>query len=180
MRPFLADCPNHQDPSITPLRAVFRLSRPTFSEATEPRPFWYGCEVRELKGLRGARRRAGLKELRSGEMNRDRTIRFGTPPHFSSRRLQDLRCSAADARPSRPNVQTLTNATENATTSKLAPSRAGGFVPWLLVAVPPRCPARPLSGGVRPLGQRTSAFPRFRRLRPQQQTWRPGGLEGSG
>jgi hypothetical protein len=26
-----------------PLRAVFRLSRPTFSEATEPRPFWYGC-----------------------------------------------------------------------------------------------------------------------------------------
>ena len=26
MRPFLANCPNHQDPSIAPLRAVFRLS----------------------------------------------------------------------------------------------------------------------------------------------------------
>ena len=26
-----------------PFWAVFRLSRPTFSDATEPRPFWYGC-----------------------------------------------------------------------------------------------------------------------------------------
>ena len=30
-------------------------------------------------------------------MSRDRIVRFGTPPRFSSRRLQDLRCSAADA-----------------------------------------------------------------------------------
>ena len=29
-------------------------------------------------------------------MSRNRTARFGTPPHFSSRRLQGLRCSAAD------------------------------------------------------------------------------------
>ena len=28
---------------LGPFRAVFRLSRPTFSDATEPRPFWYGC-----------------------------------------------------------------------------------------------------------------------------------------
>ena len=43
MRPFLANCPNHGDRLEGPLRAVFRLSRPTFSDATEPRPFWYGC-----------------------------------------------------------------------------------------------------------------------------------------
>jgi hypothetical protein len=44
---------------------------------------------------------------------------------------------------------------------------------------PPRCPARPLLGGVRPLEPRMSAFPRFRRLHPEQQTWRPGGLKDS-
>ena len=44
---------------------------------------------------------------------------------------------------------------------------------------PRRCPARPLSDGVRPLERCMSAFPRFRQLHPQQQTWRPGGLEGS-
>ena len=43
MRPFLANCPNHGGRPPGPLRAVFRLSRPTFSDATEPRPFWYGC-----------------------------------------------------------------------------------------------------------------------------------------
>jgi hypothetical protein len=43
LRPFLTNCPNHEDRLEGPLRAVFRLSRLTFSEATEPRPFWYGC-----------------------------------------------------------------------------------------------------------------------------------------
>jgi hypothetical protein len=43
MWPFLANCPNHEDRLESPLWAVFRLSRPSFSEATEPRPFWYGC-----------------------------------------------------------------------------------------------------------------------------------------
>ena len=42
-RPLLANCPNHGDRAEDQLRAVFRLSRPTFSDATEPRPFWYGC-----------------------------------------------------------------------------------------------------------------------------------------
>jgi hypothetical protein len=44
MRAFAAICPNHEDRLEGPFRAVFRLSRPTFSEATELRPFWYGCE----------------------------------------------------------------------------------------------------------------------------------------
>jgi hypothetical protein len=110
-------------------------------------------------------------------MSRDRTVRFGTPPHFSSRRLQDLQCSAADAPTVTPKRSNPHNA-ESATTSKLAPSRASGLVPWLQAAVLPRCLARPLSGGDRPLESRTTAFPRFRRLRPQQQTRRPGGLEG--
>ena len=29
---------------IGPFRALFRLSRRPFSDATEPRPFWYGCQ----------------------------------------------------------------------------------------------------------------------------------------
>ena len=37
-----ATCPNHAPRPLSPLRAVFRLSRPTFSDAAEPRPFWYG------------------------------------------------------------------------------------------------------------------------------------------
>ena len=44
------------------------------------------------------------------------------------------------------------------------------FCSWLQAAVPPRCPARPLSDEVRPLERRTAAFPRFRQLHPQQQT----------
>lgn len=48
----------------------------------------------------------------------------------------------------------------------------------LQAAVPPRCPARPLSGEVRPLEPRMSAFPRFWRLHRQQQTWRPSGFKG--
>jgi hypothetical protein len=59
MRPFLANCPNHQEPSIALLRAVFRLSRPTFSEATEPRPFWYGC--RKFDNSMGSRTPEGVR-----------------------------------------------------------------------------------------------------------------------
>jgi hypothetical protein len=44
MRAFPAICPNHGNPSIGPFRAAFCLSQPTFSDATEPRRFWYGCE----------------------------------------------------------------------------------------------------------------------------------------
>jgi hypothetical protein len=43
MRPFLANCPNHEDRLWDPFWAFFTLSRPTFSDATEPRPIWYGC-----------------------------------------------------------------------------------------------------------------------------------------
>jgi hypothetical protein len=43
MRPFPANCPNRGARPEGPVRAVFRLSGFTFSEATEPRPFWYGC-----------------------------------------------------------------------------------------------------------------------------------------
>jgi hypothetical protein len=43
MRAFAAICPNHRHRPRDRFRAAFRLSRPTFSEATEPRPFWYGC-----------------------------------------------------------------------------------------------------------------------------------------
>jgi hypothetical protein len=42
MRPFLGNCPNHGARPEGPLWACFRLSRPTFSDATEPEPFWYG------------------------------------------------------------------------------------------------------------------------------------------
>jgi hypothetical protein len=53
--------------------------------------------------------------------------------------LQDLRCSGADApivtpERSSPNVQALTEATENATTSKLTPLPRSGFVLCLIVA----------------------------------------------
>jgi hypothetical protein len=37
-----AICPNHPPRPLSPFRAIFRLSRPTFSGATELRPFWYG------------------------------------------------------------------------------------------------------------------------------------------
>jgi hypothetical protein len=43
MRPFLTNCPNHGARPKGPLWAVFCLSRPTFSIATEPRPFWLSC-----------------------------------------------------------------------------------------------------------------------------------------
>jgi hypothetical protein len=67
-------------------------------------------------------------------------------------------------------------------TSRPVPERPEGssqVSSWLWAVIPPRCPARPLLGGVRPLEPRMSAFPRFRRLHPEQQTWRPGGLKDS-
>ena len=53
LRPFPANCPNHEGRPGDPFRAVLRLSRPTFSDATEPRPFWYGC--RKLDNSTGCR-----------------------------------------------------------------------------------------------------------------------------
>src|SRR5687768_10080186 len=60
LRPSLANCPNHEDWFEGPLRAVFRLSRPTFSEATEPRPFWYGCLKLEVVYGRFCKSRRGV------------------------------------------------------------------------------------------------------------------------
>jgi hypothetical protein len=61
------------------MRAVFRLSRATFSDATEPCLFWYGCQNLDKSiGYRASERRAGLIKHRSGEVCRVRTIRFGT------------------------------------------------------------------------------------------------------
>jgi hypothetical protein len=48
---------------------------------------------------------------------------------------------------------------------------------WLMSRCPPRCPARPLTEGMRPFEPRMFAYRRFRQLRLQQQTWRTGGLE---
>jgi hypothetical protein len=44
MRAFAANCPNHERRCRRPFWAVFRLYPPLFSDATEPRPFWYGCQ----------------------------------------------------------------------------------------------------------------------------------------
>ena len=44
IRAFLLIYPNHRRQPKGPFRGLFCLSRPSFSEATEPRPFWYGCE----------------------------------------------------------------------------------------------------------------------------------------
>jgi hypothetical protein len=43
MRAFAAICPNQAWRPTGPFWAVFRLSAAPFSDATEPRPFWYGC-----------------------------------------------------------------------------------------------------------------------------------------
>jgi hypothetical protein len=43
MRAFSAIHPNHSDWLTRPFQAVFRVSQRLFSDATEPRSFWYGC-----------------------------------------------------------------------------------------------------------------------------------------
>jgi hypothetical protein len=42
MRAFSAIHPNHSDWLTRSFRAVFRVPQRLFSDATEPRPFWYG------------------------------------------------------------------------------------------------------------------------------------------
>jgi hypothetical protein len=44
MRAFAVICPNHEHRPGSPFWAVFRFSPAPFSDTTEPRPFWYGCE----------------------------------------------------------------------------------------------------------------------------------------
>ena len=43
VRPSPANCPNHEDGLRGPFWAISCLSSAPFSDATEPRPFWYGC-----------------------------------------------------------------------------------------------------------------------------------------
>jgi Bacterial protein of unknown function (DUF899) len=50
---------------------------------------------------------------------------------------------------------------------------------WLYPALPAGYGPGLLQGGLRPSGSSMSALPWFRRLHPQQQAWRPGGLEDS-
>jgi hypothetical protein len=76
LRPFLANCPNHEDRLEGPLRAVFRLSQPTFSEATEPRPFWYGCQNLNSSMCRGRAKCVGFEKppLRRSEHGSNRLV----------------------------------------------------------------------------------------------------------
>ena len=76
------------------LRVVFRLSQPSFSDATEPRPFWYGCEkLDNSMSWRTPEGDAGLKESRSGGVNRDRTVWFSVA---ASGRTADLSWAGFD------------------------------------------------------------------------------------
>ena len=43
LRAFPPNYPNHEQRPGSPFRAVFCLSPAPFSDATEPRRFWYGC-----------------------------------------------------------------------------------------------------------------------------------------
>jgi hypothetical protein len=75
MRPFPAICPNHENRPGSPIWALFCLSPARFSDATEPRPFWYGCQkLSRSMGYGSGEGGAGSKGARSGGVTWDQTV----------------------------------------------------------------------------------------------------------
>jgi hypothetical protein len=91
MRTFPAILPNRGLRLRSPFWAVFRLSRPPFSDATEPRPFLVRMsKTRQFKDLHQAEPGGVSNFVRSGEVITDRIVRFKLQERGSAReRLQE-------------------------------------------------------------------------------------------
>ena len=163
-----------------PVLDLFPSLAPTFSDATEPRPFWYGCWKLDNSMSWRTPKGSGFERIPLGRSEPGSNCQVRHTATLLERKVAGPSmlgsgCPDHHARPFKPSP--MPPRTRRPPSSP-TPAQAGSF-PGYRPPSRPRCTARPLSGGVRPLEPRTSAFPRFRRLHCQQRPWRPGGLEGS-
>ena len=63
-----------------PFWAVFLLRRATFSDATEPRPFWYGCQKLENQYVSGRTNGSGFEKLPLRRSEQGSKLSGSAPP----------------------------------------------------------------------------------------------------